>query len=161
MRWLFARMSMLSSRPGVYTQSPPLGPFFHACPPERLRRPTQGRDRPLPGTGNPAVASCSRHCSDTAPSPPSCARFAPSRVSPNQDFSLLNYPNTIANGAVASSPREPLPHITTGLRSDEEAGKSEKYGYGRGSGRKASEHTAGLCLPCNTRAPHNFLLRFQ
>jgi hypothetical protein len=94
MRWLLARIPILSSRPaGSIYPTASVGPFFHPCPPERLRRPTKGRDRPLPGMGNPALASCSRNFSDTSPSPPSCARFAPSRVSQNQSLLLANSKN--------------------------------------------------------------------
>ena len=65
----------LPGQPSVYTQLPPLGPFFHPFHPKRLRRPTKGLARPLPGTGNPEMASFSSNFLDTSPSPPSFARF--------------------------------------------------------------------------------------
>jgi hypothetical protein len=56
----------------VYSQPPPLGPFFHPFHPERLRLATKGPALPLPTTGKPEIASLSSDFSDTSlPLPPS------------------------------------------------------------------------------------------
>src|SRR5229473_6337537 len=43
----------------VYTQPPPLRPFYHSCQPEQLQRSTKGPALPLLGTGKPEIASFS------------------------------------------------------------------------------------------------------